>query len=291
MTATASPPAAAPPADVPSPSPVAPPRAPRRRFRSRFLGIFSVLVYVWLFAPILVMVLFSFNRPRGKFNIEWNHFTLDNWMHPFRKVEYTKALVTSLQIAFFASLVATVLGGLMALALSRYEFRGKGLVNIVLVLPLTTPEIVMGSSLFTLFFARNLSLGFGTVLIAHIMFCVSFVALTVEARVRGFDWTLVDAAMDLGSSPWRAFRTVTFPLILPGIAAAFLLSFALSIDDYIITSFVAGDATETFPMRVFNANKTELPPQVHVIATALLLGTVALIALGSFRTFRREAAA
>ncbi len=260
----------------------------RRPLRSRLLGFWAVCVYVWLFAPIVVVIAFSFNDPPGKFNTAWNQFTLDNWMHPFRKVEYTQALITSLQVAAVACTIATIIGGLMALALSRYDFRGKGAVNILLVLPLTTPEIVMGSSLFTLFFARNLGFGFLTVSIAHIMFCVSFVAMTVQARVRGFDWTLEDAALDLGSSPWRTFQTVTFPLILPGIAAAGLLSFALSIDDYIITSFVAGDAITTFPMQIFNANKTEIPPQVHVLATMILVFTLTLMGIGAVRARRRE---
>ena len=131
--------------------------------------------------------------------------------------------------------------------------------------------------------ALNLDFGFPTVVIAHILFCLSFVALTIQARVRGFDWSLEDAALDLGSTPWRTFRTITFPLILPGIGAAFLLSFALSIDDYIITSFVAGDSTTTFPMRIFNANKTEIPPQVNVIATAILVVTGSLMAIGARR--------
>ena len=264
-------------------------RRDRRPLRSYWLTVWAVVVYAWLFAPLLVVVIFSFNDPTGKFNTSWNRFTLDNWAHPFRKADYTDALITSLKVAFVACLIATVLGGLMALAISRYQFRGKGLVNIILVLPLTTPEIVMGSSLFTLFFARNADFGFTTVVIAHILFCLSFVALTVQARVRGLDWQLEDAAMDLGSSPWRTFRTVTFPLILPGIAAAGLLSFALSIDDYIITSFVAGDSTTTFPMRIFNANKTEIPPQVHVLASAILFVTSALMIFGAWRAFRRSA--
>jgi spermidine/putrescine transport system permease protein len=266
-----------------------PPPAPRERrsFRPSWLAVWSTLVFAWLFAPIVVVVIFSFNDPVGKFNTKWNQFTLDNWLNPFAKADYTDALITSLQVAAIACLVATALGGLMALATSRYEFRGKGLVNIVLVLPLTTPEIVMGASLFTLFFARDASFGFATVVIAHILFCLSFVALTVQARVRGFDWNLEDAALDLGSTPWRTFRTVTFPLILPGIAAAFMLSFALSMDDYIITSFVAGDSTTTFPMRIFNANKTEIPPQVHVIASAILFVTVGLMAIGAWRTLKK----
>jgi spermidine/putrescine transport system permease protein len=281
-----------PPTGRPAP-PTAVPADERRPFRSRLLGIYATLAYIWLFAPLVVIVVFSFNRPAGKFNTRWTEFTFDNWLHPFRKQDYTEALIMSLKVAGVACVIATVLGGLMALALSRYQFRGRGLVNIILVLPLTTPEIVMGASLFTLFFNANVELGFTTVVIAHIMFCVSFVALTVQARVRGFDWTLEDAALDLGSSPWRTFRTITFPLILPGIAAAFLLSFALSIDDYIITSFVAGNGEEsitTFPMRIFNANKTEIPPQVHVIASAILIGSVALMAAGTLRTMRRDRA-
>lgn len=258
-----------------------------RPLRSRWLGIWSTLVYIWLFAPIVVVVAFSFNDPVGKFNTSWNQFTFDNWLNPFAKADYTEALITSLKVAAVACVIATILGGLMALALSRYEFRGKALVAIILVLPLTTPEIVMGSSLFTLFFARDLDFGFPTVVIAHILFCLSFVALTIQARVRGFDWSLEDAALDLGSTPLRTFWTITFPLILPGIGAAFLLSFALSIDDYIITSFVAGDATTTFPMRIFNANKTEIPPQVNVIATAILVVTGTLMALGTRRSLKR----
>ncbi len=294
MTATTAPPATPGPPAAPAPPVGRDPRpvAPRRPFRSRLLGIWSAGVYLWLFAPIIVLVAFSFNAQRGKFNTEWKGFTLDNWTGALdNKPEYTEALVTSLKVAAVACLVATLLGGLLALAISKYDFRGKGLVNIIVVLPLTTPEIVMGSSLFTLFFSRNLSFGFTTVVIAHILFCVSFVAMTVQARVRGFDWTLEDAALDLGSSPLRTFLTVTFPLILPGLAAAALLSFALSIDDYIITSFVAGDATETFPMRIFNANKVELPAQINVLATSILVVTLAIMIAGSWRTIRKAARA
>jgi spermidine/putrescine transport system permease protein len=290
-TTTAAPPTVPP--DDADEVPVAAPMRERRSWGSRLLAIYAAVAFMWLFAPLAVIVLFSFNQPTGRFNTKWNHFTLDNWLHPFRKQDYTEAFVTSLKVAAVACVVATILGGLMALALSRYDFRGRGLVNIIIVLPLTTPEIVMGASLFTLFFNANATLGFTTVVLAHVMFCVSFVALTVQARVRGFDWTLEDAAMDLGSPPWRTFRTITFPLILPGIAAAFMLSLALSIDDYIITSFVAGNgegSITTFPMRIFNANKTEIPPQVHVIASALLIISVGLMATGTLRSIRRNAA-
>jgi len=278
------------PASITELLPAKPRRKEKRLFRGHLLGIWAWLVYIWLFAPIVVIVLFSFNKPVGKFNTKWNEFTLHNWAHPFDKPEYKDALVTSLQVAAVSVLIATVIGGLLALGTSKYKFKGKGLVNILIVLPLTTPEIVMGASLFTLFFSRNVGLGFTTIVIAHVLFCVSFVALTVEARLRGFDWTLEDAALDLGSSPWRTFRTVTFPLILPGVAAAGLLSFALSIDDYIITSFVAGDSTTTFPMQIFNANKVEIPPQVQVLATMILIFTLGLMAIGAWRTVRRSAA-
>jgi spermidine/putrescine transport system permease protein len=161
-------------------------------------------------------------------------------------------------------------------------------VNLLIVLPLTTPEIVLGSSLLTLFISANTARGFTTILIAHIMFCVSFVALTVKARLRGFDWTLEDASMDLGAPPWRTFRKVTLPLITPGILAAFLLSFALSIDDYIITVFVSGNSV-TFPIQVINQAKVSVPPQINVLATMVLGVSVTVIAIGSLLGARRAA--
>ncbi|MEO5899289.1 MAG: ABC transporter permease, partial [Ilumatobacteraceae bacterium] len=180
------------------------------------------------------------------------------------------------------------LGSLIALALARYRIYGGAAINILLILPLTTPEIVMGASLFTLFFDQGVKRGFLTIVIAHTMFCLSFVALTVKARIRGFDWTLEDAAMDLGATPMRTFRTVTLPLITPGIAAAFLLSFALSIDDYIITSYIAGDV-RTFPRQIFDSAKNELPPQVHVLATMIMLTAIFIIVGGTIASNRRAA--
>lgn len=235
--------------------------------------------FVYLFTPIAVIVGYSFNKPRGKFNIIWQQFTLDNWKDPFAPGPLTDAMYLSLKIAAIAALSATVLGSLIALALVRYRFRGGTLVNLLLVLPLTTPEIVMGSSLATLFITRGVQRGVTTIVIAHVLFCTSFVALTVKARIRGFDWTLEDAAMDLGATPWRTFSRVTLPLITPGILAAALLSFALSIDDFIITFFNAG-AEETFPLRIFGASRVEISPQINVLATIVLLVSVALMLLG-----------
>jgi spermidine/putrescine transport system permease protein len=259
----------------------------RQKNGRRFINSAAVLGLVYLFAPIVVIVLFSFNKPKGKYNIVWQGFTLDNWANPFSESEFTDALLVSLQVAGIATLCATILGTLIALALSRYRFKGSGGVNLFLVLPLTSPEIVLGSSLATLFLARGVERGFMTVVIAHIMFQVSFVAVTLRARIRGFDWTLEQAAMDLGATPQRAFWKVTFPLILPGIMAAALLSFALSIDDFIITFFNAGSLV-TFPLQVFGASRVAIPPQLNVLASMLLFGSIALMVGGLIFESRKQ---
>jgi spermidine/putrescine transport system permease protein len=246
----------------------------------------TVAGFAYLFTPIVVIVVFSFNKPRGKFNLLWQEFTLENWADPFAKEALTDAMVLSLEVAAVAAGAATVLGTLVALALVRYRFTGSRLVNLLLLLPLTTPEIVLGSSLLTLFIDRGVQRGFWTIVIAHVLFCTSFVALTVKARLRGFDWTLEDAAMDLGAGPWRTFSRITLPLIVPGIIAAALLSFALSIDDFIVTFFNAG-AEVTFPLQVFGASRAELSPQIHVLATMVLLVSVAVMGLGVLAGRRR----
>lgn len=248
----------------------------------RLLTTVAVLTYLWLFAPLLNIIIFTFNKPAGRRNLSWNEFTLDNWAQPFKDADLTSAFMKSLVVAALSVSIALVFGSLMAIALARYRFTGSKVTEVFLVLPLTTPEIVLGASLYQLFLGQEVTLGFSTVVIAHVMFCVSFVALTVKARVRGFDWTLEDAAMDLGASPWRTFRKVTFPLILPGIMAAALLSFALSLDDYIITDFTKGEYI-TFPIQVNNAFRIAFPPQVNVLATIVLVVSVMLLVLTSIR--------
>jgi spermidine/putrescine transport system permease protein len=250
---------------------------------------------LYLFLPIFVIVAFSFNEPKGRFNAVWQNFTFQNWLHPFADKALVDALILSLQIAFIAATIATILGTFVAVALVRYRFKGGSGVNFLLVLPLTAPEIVLGASLLTLFlephlvlFNINFKLGFTTILLAHIMFCVSYVALTVKARLRGFDWTLEDAAMDLGANPTRTFLRVTLPLIIPGILAAFLLSFALSIDDFIITYFVSGPSTTTFPVRIFGQSRTATPPQINVLASMILFGSIIVLAVGTLLGQRRE---
>ncbi len=252
------------------------------------LNAYAALGLVYLFVPIAWIVWFSFNRPNGRYNIVWQRFTLDNWADPFANEALTDAFVESVKIAAISTSIATVLGSMIAIALSRYQFRGSAGFNLFLVLPLTTPEIVLGSSLATLFLDWDVARGFTTVVIAHVMFQVSFVALTVRARVRGFDWTLEQAAQDLGATPVRTFWKVTFPLILPGILAAALLSFALSIDDFIITLFNAGSLS-TFPLYINGSFRVQFPPQANVVATIILAASVTLLMIGVVRSSGRAA--
>ncbi len=251
------------------------------------LWVVSMATLLYLFVPLVTIAVFTFNDPTTKFNTTWEGFTFANWLHPFRERQFTDALVESVKVAVVACVLATGLGSLIALALVRYRIRGSAAINLLLVLPLTTPEIVMGASLFTLFFNQGVSRGFWTIVISHTLFCLSFVAMTVKARIRGMDWTLEDAAMDLGSPPIRTFWKITMPMITPGVAAAFMLSLALSIDDYIITSFVAGP-TVTFPRRVFDSARIALPPQVHVLATIIMLTAITLIVASTLSGIRRE---
>jgi spermidine/putrescine transport system permease protein len=244
------------------------------------------LAYLLLFAPVAVIVLFSFNAPRGRFNLVWQGFTLANWRHPLSDAALTQAFATSLAVALAASLLATVVGGLMALALSRQRLRGASWIELLLVLPLTSPEIVLATSLLNLFVQQSIPRGFGTLVLSHSLFCLSYAALTLKARLAGFDWNLEAAAMDLGARPLAAFRRVTLPLLAPGLLAAFLLSFSLSLDDYVISSFTAGE-TITFPLYIAGAFQREISPQIHVLATLVLIGSVALLAVGV--SGRREA--
>jgi spermidine/putrescine transport system permease protein len=248
-----------------------------RRIGSRLLDIWALLVLGYLFLPIAVIILYSFNTPAGKFNFVWREFSLNAWKDPFKYPALVDAMKLSLKVACLSTLVATIFGTLMALALCRYKFKGSGVISLLLVLPLTTPEVVLGSSLLSLFLNLNAQMGFATIVIAHIMFSVSYVALTVRARIRGFDWTLEEAAMDLGANPFTVVMKVTLPLIAPGIAAAGMLSFALSLDDFIITLFNSGSRV-TYPLYVYGAQRAAYPPQINVMATAIL--AVSLLLLG-----------
>jgi len=241
------------------------------------LPTFTGLVVAYLFLPIVVMAVFGFNDIQGRFNFTWQGFTLDHWANLFNRFPaLNQSLINSLIVAVVSTLAATTLGTLIGLALTRYEFRGRSPLNLLIFLPIATPEIVLGASLLALFVSTGVSRDITTITIAHIMFNISFVVVTVRARIAGFNRALEEAAMDLGADEWTTFRKVTFPLIFPGILAAALLAFALSIDDFVITQFTAGQTT-TFPLWVYGASRIGVPPQVNVMGT-LLFG-IALVGI------------
>jgi len=242
------------------------------------LWVWAVLGLLFLFTPILVTVIYSFNEPTGKYNYIWNKFSLAGWTDPFKYPELTDALIFSLKIAVVVTAIATVLGTLMGLAMVKYKFRAKGMIGAILILPLTMPEIVLGFSLLTLFVSINWSRGFITIVIAQVMFSVSYVATTVRARIRGFDWRLEEASLDLGASAFRTFYKVTLPLITPGVVAAAMLTFALSLDDFIITYLNSG-LDNTFPIQIWNMKRSKIPVQINVFSTALLIISIVLAAL------------
>jgi spermidine/putrescine transport system permease protein len=259
--------------------------------RHHILSVYSFLFFAYLLLPIAVVVVFSFNNPPGQFNYVWHSFTWDNWRYWNGVPGIQSAIVLSLEIALLASLIATALGTFIALALVRYSFRGRAPTNLLVFLPLSTPEIVLGASLLTLFLNSsvigfNVTFGFWTILIAHVMFCISFAVVTVKARLIGFDRHLEEAAMDLGANEWITFRKVTLPLIAPAILAALLLCFSISIDDFVVTYFNAGSDV-TFPIFVWGAARIGAPPQVNVIGTAIFAIAVTLMLVNVFVQNRR----
>jgi spermidine/putrescine transport system permease protein len=236
------------------------------RITSWLLPGFTGLVIAFLFAPIVVMIAFSFNDPRGHQNITWQGFTLDNYLTIWNRSDITDPMVTSLTIAVISTVVATAFGTMIALSLTRYEFHGRGILNLLIFIPMTAPEIILGASLLTLWVAMGFARGLPTILVAHIMFNISYVVVTVRARLIGFNRSLEEAGMDLYATESTTFWKVTFPLIFPGILAAGLLAFALSIDDYVITLFSAGH-TVTFPLWVYGASRIGIPPEVNALGT------------------------
>jgi len=253
--------------------------------------IYAGFALAYVLIPIGVIAVFSFadaseNRDRLAFAIN-NGFTLKYWEHAFSVPDLNKALVTSFELAALATLAATTIGTLMAIALVRYRFYGRRASNLLLVLPMATPEIVLGASLLSLFLIYGLALGFTTLLIAHVMFCISFVVVVVRSRLIGFDRSIEDAAADLGATPIETFRYVTLPLLRPGILAAALLAFALSVDDFIVSDFNKG-TTETFPIYVFGAHLRGIPVQVNVLATMLFVITVVAICFVLWQQRRAE---
>ncbi len=250
-----------------------------RWVRRHSVTMVAALAMFYIFLPVAVVIIFSFNDPTGRFNFPWHRFTLDNWAHPCAVPGMCSAVALSLKIGVLSTAVATALGTLMAFALVRHRFLGRQPTNLLIFLPMATPEVVMGSSLLALFVNLQVPLGFGTITVAHILFNISFVVVTVKARLQGLDPQLEQAAMDLYANESQTFRRVTLPLVMPGILAAALLAFSLSFDDFIITNFNSG-STVTFPMYVWGAAQRGVPPQINVIG-ALMFLTALVIALSS----------
>ena len=252
------------------------------------LGVYAALAIGYMLLPIAVVFLFSFNQPAGRFNYIWQGFTLDNWLNWNAPPGIQEALVTSLKIAVLASLVATALGTLIALALVRHRFRGRGALNFLIFLPMAAPEIVLGASLLTLFLNQSVFLlGFWTIFIAHVMFVISFVVVTVRARLVDFDRHLEEAAADLGANEWITFRKITLPLLAPAILAGGLLGFAISVDDFVITYFNSGSEI-TFPVYVWGQAARGVPPQVNVIGSAIFFIAVGIMLVQAVAQIRRE---
>jgi spermidine/putrescine transport system permease protein len=250
----------------------------------------AIVVLLYMFLPIFFVGLMSFNQPASRLSYSFDAFTLDNWTNPCAPSGMCTAVVKSLQIGFLATIGATVLGTLIAFALVRHRFRGRSATSLLIFLPMATPEVVMGSSLLALFSSAGLagSLGFWSILVAHIMFCLSFVVVTVKARLAGLDSSMEQAAMDLYANEWQTFWRITFPMVFPGILAAALLSFSLSFDDFIVTNFNHGN-TITFPMFVWGSAQRGIPPQVNVIGTVMFLVALLFVLGGSVLQRRRPA--
>ena len=263
--------------------------SPARKRGGRFLYVYTWLVIAWLILPVLIMIMFGFNDTKGRFNQSWEGFTLKWYGRVFDLDELTRALVISVLVALVTMLVAGALGTGIGYALGRYAFRGAGSLNLIMFATISSPELVMGASLLTLFVSLGLGLGVVTITIAHIMFSISFVAAVVRARVLTLDRSLEEAAADLGANPWTTFWRITFPLILPAVFSGMLLAFALSIDDFVVTNFTAGTTT-TFPLWIWGATRVGIPPQVNVMGTLIFMVGVLLAVVSSARGRRRSAA-
>ncbi|HKG52417.1 MAG TPA: ABC transporter permease [Actinomycetales bacterium] len=251
------------------------PRRLRRWLGENALRIYAGLALAYVFLPIAYVTVFSFNVP-GRTNLTWRGFTTTNWAHPCDAPDVCAAVGNSLRIGLVSTLIATVLGTLMAFALARHRFRGRATTNVLLFLPMATPEVVLAASLLTLFLNLRLPLGYWTIVAAHVMFCISFVVVTVKARVASLDPRLEQAARDLYAGEFETFRRITLPLVAPGIAGAALLAFSLSFDDFIITNFVSGEVT-TFPKFVYVSAQRGIPAQAYVIGAAAFFVSLAVV--------------
>jgi spermidine/putrescine transport system permease protein len=273
------------------------PRSLGQRLERWLLPVYTLFVVAFLALPVLVMIAFSFNDPTGRSNLVFKQFSIDAWLNPLGRPGLEDAVINSIIVGFGATLISTILGTLIALALVRYGFRGRSATNMLIFLPMSTPEVVLGASLLTMFVSTTklpfvpegllFPLNIRTILIAHVMFCISYVVVTVKARLQNFPRHLEEAAMDLGANEWTTFWKVTFPLILPGVISAALLAFSLSIDDYVITALTSGQ-TDTFPLYIYGAKLRGIPVQVNVVGTIIFVSAVLLVVISTLMQ-RRQA--
>ena len=263
-------------------------RLPRER-NAPFLRAYTWVVIAWLSLPILVMILFGFNDTTGKFNFVWQGWTLRWYRELFDINDLTTALVNSITIALIVTAASAVMGTMIGYAMGKYRFRGRGLLNVLLFANVAAPEIAMGTGLLSLFLTLGIPRGYWTVVIAHIMFDIVYVAITVSARMAAYDRSLEEAAQDLGAGAFTTFRLVTLPILMPGVVAGSLLAFALSIDDFIITEFNAG-AMQTFPLWVYGSSRVGTPPQVNVMGTLVFAFGVALVLVNTWMLRRQRRA-
>ena len=258
----------------------------KRWLSKNLIKIYAFLAFVYLFIPSAYTMAFSFNDA-GKSNLTWRGFTLNNWKNPCGAPDVCTALGNSLKIGFIATLLATILGTMIAFALGRHRFRGRSTVNLLIFLPMATPEIVLGASLLAMFLNLGINPGFWPTVIAHVRFCISFVVVTVKARIASLDPKLEEAAMDLYASEVETFRKVTLPLVMPGIFGAALLAFSLSFDDFIITNFNSGTLT-TFPKFVYISSARGIPAQANVIGSLMFILALAIVLTSQFVSTRKK---
>ncbi|WP_250008111.1 ABC transporter permease [Actinoplanes sp. M2I2] len=260
---------------------------PKRRITGGgLLHAYTWVIIAWLVVPIAVMIAFGFNDTPGRYNQTWDGFTFKWYGRLFEYPDLTSALITSLVIAIVSSLLAGALGTGIGYALGRYRFTGSGSLNLIMFATMSSPELIMGASLLSLFVSAGAGLGPITITIAHVMFSISFVAVVVRARVMTLDRSIEEAASDLGATGWVTFWKVTFPIILPAVFSGVLLAFALSIDDFIVTAFTAG-TTKTFPIWIWGATRVGIPPQVNVMGTLIFAVGVLGAVIANIRSSRQ----
>jgi spermidine/putrescine transport system permease protein len=257
-----------------------------RWFSRNLIRIYAVIAFIYLFIPVAYTFAFSFNDA-GKSNLIWQGFTLDNWKNPCGAPQVCTAVANSLKIGIISTVFATILGTMIAFAIGRHKFKGRTSTNLLIFLPMATPEVVLGASLLAMFLNLRINPGFWTIVIAHIMFCISFVVVTVKARIASLDPRLEQAAMDLYANERETFRFVTLPLVMPGIAGAALLAFSLSFDDFIITNFNSGIVT-TFPKFVYISSARGIPPEANVIGSAMFFIALIIVIVGQVVSRQRK---